>query len=146
MIQPIKLPKPVAALASYVPYVIVDNYVYISGQLPIEEGQVKYIGKVGDAVSQEEAIEAAKLCALNTLAHLEVAAGSLDKVKRCIKLTGFVNAISEFTTHPKIINGASDLMVSVFGENGKHARSAVGVSSLPFNSSVELESIWELYT
>lgn len=138
------LPKVSAPVANYVPYVIVGNLVFISGQLPMEDGKVKVTGKLGRNVSEENGAEAAKLCALNILAHLKAAVGSLDKVKRCVKLTGFVSSTPDFTTHPKVINGASDLIVGVFGDAGKHARAAVGVPSLPLGAAVEVEAVFEI--
>ncbi len=139
------LPKASTPIASYLPYVIVDDLVFISGQLPLEEGRVKFTGRLGDSLSEEEGIAAAKLAALNILAQLKVATGgSLDKVKRCVKLSGFVNSTADFTAHPKIINGASDLIVELFGEQGKHTRSAFGVSALPLNAAVEIEAIFQI--
>jgi enamine deaminase RidA (YjgF/YER057c/UK114 family) len=140
----LKLPTVSAPVANYVPYVIVGNLVFISGQLPMEEGKVKFTGKLGDKISEEQGIEGAKIAALNIIAHLKSAVGSLDRVKRCVKITGFVNSTPDFTTHPKIINGASDLIVNVFGDKGKHARAAVGVSSLPLGAAVEVEAIFEI--
>lgn len=138
------LPKVTQPIANYLPYLVIDKMVYISGQLPLEEGKVKITGQLGDTVSIEEGQEAARLCAMNILAQLQAAAGSLKNVKRCIKLTGFINAIPEFTAHPQVMNGASDLMVKVFAEPGKHVRAAVGVSSLPLNAAVEVDAIFEL--
>ncbi|MGI4852213.1 MAG: RidA family protein [Janthinobacterium lividum] len=128
---------------NYVPTVVVGKLVYISGQIPKENGQVKFVGKVGDNISEADAIKAAELCALNILAQLK-AAGLLDKVKRCIKLTGYVNAMTNFTNHPKIINGASDLLVKLWRDQGKHARAAIGVSSLPSGVVVEIDAIFEI--
>ncbi|WHA05579.1 RidA family protein [Candidatus Bandiella numerosa] len=116
----------------------------MSGQLPMEEGRVKFTGKLGENIAIEDGVEAAKLCALNIVAQLKSAVGSLDKVKRCVKLTGFVNSASDFTSHPQVINGASDIIVKIFGDKGKHARAAVGVSSLPLGASVEVEAIFEI--
>jgi enamine deaminase RidA (YjgF/YER057c/UK114 family) len=138
------LPQVSLPIANYLPYLISNNMVFISGQLPLENGKVKFVGKLGQTVSIEQGQEAARLCALNILAQLKAAIGSLDKVKRCIKLSGFVNATDDFTAHPQIINGASDLMVEAFGEPGKHARAAVGVSSLPLGAAVEIEAIFEI--
>lgn len=140
----LNLPKVSVPVANYVPYVKVNKLIFISGQLPMEEGKVKFTGRLGDNVAIEEATEAAKLCALNIVAQLKSAIGSLDKVKRCVKLTGFVNSTSDFTLHPEVMNGASDVIVAIFGDKGKHARAAVGVSSLPLGASVEVEGIFEI--
>lgn len=140
----ITLPKTSAPVANYVSYTVVGKLVFISGQLPMEDGKLKFAGKVGDSISEEQATQAARLCALNILAQLKAATGSLNKVKRCIKLSGFVNSTPDFTAHPKIINGASDFIVSIMGEKGKHARAAVGVSSLPLGAAVEIEAIFEI--
>lgn len=140
----ITLPKVSAPVANYVPYVKVGKLIFISGQLPMEEGKVKFTGKLGADFDTEDGAEAAKLCALNIVAQLKSAIGSLRKVKRCVKLTGFVNSTPDFTAHPQVINGASDIIVKLFGEKGKHARAAVGVSSLPLGASVEVEAIFEI--
>ncbi len=140
----LSLPKVSAPVANYVSSVRVGNLIFISGQLPMEDGKLKYKGKLGAHASEADGIEAAKLCALNILAHLKAEIGSLDKIKRCVKLTGFVNSTPEFIDHPKIINGASDLIVSILGDKGKHTRAAVGVASLPLGASVEIEAIFEI--
>jgi enamine deaminase RidA (YjgF/YER057c/UK114 family) len=132
------LPDPVG---SYIPVVVSGNLAFVSGQIPVEGNYVKFRGKV---VSIETGQHAARLCTINGLAQLKSALGSLDKVKRVIKLTGFVNCDPSFANHPKVINGASDLLVQLFGEKGKHARVAVGVSSLPLDSAVEIDLIIEL--
>jgi enamine deaminase RidA (YjgF/YER057c/UK114 family) len=132
------LPDPVG---SYIPVVVSGNLAFVSGQIPVEGSYVKFRGKV---VSIETGQQAARLCAINGLAQLKSSLGSLDKIKRVIKLTGFVNCDPSFANHPKVINGASDLLVQLFGENGKHARVAVGVSSLPLDSAVEIDLIIEL--
>lgn len=132
------LPDPVG---SYIPVVVSGNLAFVSGQIPVEGNYVKFRGKV---VSIETGQQAARLCTINGLAQLKSALGSLDKVKRVIKLTGFVNCDPSFANHPKVINGASDLLVQLFGEKGKHARVAVGVSSLPLDSAVEIDLIIEL--
>jgi enamine deaminase RidA (YjgF/YER057c/UK114 family) len=128
-------PKPVA---SYLPCVIVDNFVYVSGQLPMENGNLKYIGKTNND-NIDTAYNAAKLCVLNALGVVKDNIGSLDKVERVIRVGGFVNSEDGFIMQPKVINGASDLLVEIFGENGKHARAAVGVNELPLNAMVEVE-------
>lgn len=140
----LRLPQVSQPVANYLPYVITGNLVYISGQLPTQEGKVQVSGKVGEAVSIEQAQWAAQLCILNVLAQLKQAVGSFDRVKQCVKLTGFVNASPDFTAHSTVINGASDLLVAILGANGKHARAAVGVASLPLGASVEIEAIFEL--
>jgi len=140
----ITLPSPPAPAGSYVPVVISHNLAFVAGQIPTENGQVRFKGKVGKDVSIEAGQQAARLCTINALAQLKSALGSLDKVARIIKVTGFVNCDPSFTDQPKVINGASDLLVQVFGENGKHARAAVGVSSLPLDSAVEVEFIVEV--
>lgn len=131
-------PKPVAA---YVPGVLIDGYVYTSGQIPFVNGELKYKGKVGAEVSPEEAYEAAKICAINCLAVVKSLIGSLDKVERIVKVTGFVNSAAGFNGQPQVVNGASELLGQIFGDAGKHARSAVGVSELPADATVEVEMI-----
>jgi enamine deaminase RidA (YjgF/YER057c/UK114 family) len=121
------------------------NLVFTAGQVTLADGKFHYIGKVGAEISVEDAQKAARLCAINIIAQLrEACGGDLDRVKRIVKLVGFVNGTPEFSEHPKVINGASDLMVEVFGDAGKHARSAVGAGSLPLNISVEIEAIAEI--
>lgn len=136
------LPKPPAPVASYVPTVITGSLIFVSGQVSFADGKL-ITGKAGADLDMDRAREAARACAINTLAQLQAALGDLDRVKRCVKLVGFVNAAPDFADHPKVVNGASDLMVEVFGEAGKHARSALGAGSLPLNSAVEVESIFE---
>ena len=140
----LQLPIVATPLANYVPCTISGSLLFVSGQLPYENGAVKIVGQLGTTVSEEQGIEAARHCMLNILAQAKAALGSLDNIKRCLKITGFVNATSEFTAHPKIINGASDLIVAVLGDPGKHARAAVGVSSLPLGAAVEIEAIFEI--
>lgn len=135
------LPTPPQVVANYVPYVIVGDMVIISGQLPVKEGEVSFKGKVGQDVSLEEGQAAAHLCAINILTQLKMAcSGDLGRVKRCVRLGGFVNCGPDFTDQPKVINGASDLMVEIFGEAGRHARAAVGVNALPLGAAVEVEA------
>ncbi|MCB1431164.1 MAG: RidA family protein [Alphaproteobacteria bacterium] len=141
----IVLPTPAKPVANYVPWVRTGNLVFISGQGPMADGKLVYTGILGDGVSVEDGVKSAKLCAINVIAQLRDALdGDLDRVKRIVKLLGFVNASPSFTEHPKVINGASDMMVDVFGEKGRHARSAVGSPSLPFAISVEVEAIVEV--
>ena len=141
----IALPTPAKPIANYVPWVRTGNLVFISGQGAVRDGKIEYAGKVGDTLSVEEAIASARLTAINVIAHLrDACGGDLDRVKRIVKLLGFVNCTPTFGDQPKVINGASDLMVEVFGEKGRHARSAVGAPALPFNLSVEVEAIAEI--
>ena len=141
----IVLPTPAKPIANYVPWVRTGNLVYISGQGAVRDGKIEYTGKVGDTVSIEDAIASARLTAINIIAHLrDACGGDLDRVKRVVKLLGLVNCTPTFGEHPKVINGASDLMVEVFGDKGRHARSAVGAPSLPFGLSVEVEAIVEI--
>lgn len=141
----ITLPTPAAPVANYVGFVKSGNTVFVSGQLPIEAGKMQFVGKVGVDVSAEDAKKAARLCAINILAQLKVACdGDLERVVRCVKLGIFVNGEANFKDHPAVANGASDLMVEVLGDAGKHARAAVGSGSLPFGVSVEVDAIFEI--
>jgi enamine deaminase RidA (YjgF/YER057c/UK114 family) len=140
----ITLPTPPAPVASYVPFVVSGNLVFISGQVTIAPDGLKYVGTVGKELSLEDGKAAARLCAVNVLAQVKAAAGDLDRVKRCAKVTVFVNAIPGFAQHPEVANGASDLFVEVFGDAGRHARAAVGAGSLPRNVAVEVEAVFEL--
>ncbi|HUQ37796.1 MAG TPA: RidA family protein, partial [Aestuariivirga sp.] len=127
----IVLPTPAKPIANYVPWVKTGNLVYISGQGAMKDGKLQYTGKVGDTVSIEDAIASARLTGINIISHLrDACGGDLDRVKRIVKLLGLVNCTATFGEHPKVINGASDLMVEVFGDKGRHARSAVGAPSL----------------
>ncbi len=137
----ITLPVPPEPAGSYVPVVVSSNLAFVAGQIPMEGTQVKFRGKVDSIVIGQEA---ARLCTINALAQLRSYLGSLDKIKRVVKVTGFVNCDASFTDHPKFINGASDMLVEILGEKGKHARSAVGINSLPFDSTVEIEFIVEI--
>lgn len=140
----VTLPTPPAPVASYVPYVISGNLVYVSGQVSVDaSGGIK--GKLGDAIEVEQGQAAARLCGLNLLAQVKAACGGdLDRVKRVVKLGGFVNVTPDFDPIPQVMNGCSDLMVSVFGDAGKHARSAVGQANLPLNFAVEVDGIFEI--
>lgn len=140
----IKLPVPPAPAGSYVPVAVSGNLAFVAGQIPTEAGQVKFKGKLGRDVSIESGQQAARLCTINALAQLKSSLGSLDRIKRFVKVTGFVNCDPSFADQPKVVNGASDLLVQIFGEKGKHARAAVGVSSLPLDSAVEVEFICEV--
>ncbi len=142
----ITLPKVNPSTNSYIPTKTSMNIIYVSGQVPRLNGKDMYIGKVGDSIDQDSAYEAAKLCALNILAQLNHALdGDLSRIKSCIRLRGFVNSTSDFKFHPQVINGASDFIVEVFGDAGRHARTAIGVGSLPHNFAVEVDAEFELY-
>ncbi len=140
----ITLPSPPAPAGSYVPVVVSGNLAFVAGQIPMEAGQVKFRGKVGKDLSVEAGQQAARLCTINALAQLKSALGSLDRIKRFVKVTGFVSCDPTFSDQPKVINGASDFLVQVFEEKGRHARAAVGVNSLPLDSAVEVEFIAEI--
>jgi len=141
----IVLPTPPAPVASYVPYVVTRNLVFISGQVTATPEGLKFVGKVGADISLEGGKEAAKLCAVNLLAQLKAACGGdLERVRRCVKLAVFVNATSDFTQHPEVGNGASDLIVAVLGDAGKHARAATGAGSLPRGVAVEVDGVFEI--
>ncbi|MCW8915859.1 MAG: RidA family protein [Magnetovibrio sp.] len=139
------LPEAAAPAANYVPYVQTGNLVVVSGQITMENGAIKYVGRVGKDFTTDEAYEAAKLCGLNLIAQVKAACeGDLDRVQRVVRLGGFVNCTDDFTDQPKVINGASDLMAEVFGDKGKHARAAVGVNTLPLGVAVEVEGMFEI--
>lgn len=141
----IVLPEPAAPVANYVPSVIAGSLLYISGQVPLHNGKLMFAGQVGADLFVPEAQMAARQCGLNILAQAKAALdGNLDRVVGIAKLGGFVNSTADFTEHPAVINGASDLMVELFGDKGKHARFAVGVPSLPLNASVEVDAIIEI--
>jgi enamine deaminase RidA (YjgF/YER057c/UK114 family) len=140
----IKLPTPAAPIANYVKFVQVGKLIYLSGHGPILSNGNYLTGKLGKDVSVEQGYEAAKLCGEALLSTLQMAIGDLSKVKRIVKATGFVNSTETFTDQPKVINGFSDLMVAVFEDKGRHARSAVGTASLPLNMAVEIELIVEI--
>ncbi len=136
-----ELPKP---LGSYVPFVQAGNLLFLSGMLPLSQGRLLFEGRVGETIPLEDAVQASRRATINALAVLRSAVGSLDRVKRCVKLTGFVASADDFTDQPKVLNGASDLLAEVFGEAGLHARAAVGLHILPMNSPVEIEFIFEV--
>ena len=138
------LPPVTAPVAAYVPAVRTGPYVYVSGQLPVVDGKLPATGKVGDAVSAADAAGMARTCALNALAAAAAAAGGLEAISRIVKVTGFVASAPGFTGQPQVINGASELLIEVFGEDGRHARSAIGVAELPLNAPVEVELIAEV--
>jgi enamine deaminase RidA (YjgF/YER057c/UK114 family) len=145
----IRLPTPAKPVANYVGWVKAGNLVFVSGQLPLRDGELAVKGIMGnpvDGISVDDAVGEARQCAINILAQVNAACeGDLSRVKQVVKLTGFVASTPTFTDHPKIINGASDVMVMVFGEAGKHTRAAVGVASLPMNACVEVEAVVELH-
>ena len=138
------LPSPPKPAGSYVPVVITGKLVFVSGQIPIKDGNVAYLGKVTKDISIEEAQKAAKLCIINALAQIKNEVGSLDKISKIVRVSGFVNSTPEFTEQPKIINAASDLLFEIFGVKGQHSRIAIGVASLPLNSCVEIDVIVEI--
>ncbi len=141
----IVLPTPPAPVASYVPFVITDKLVFVSGQVTLTPEGLKYVGTIGKDLALEDGQAAARLCAINVLAQARVACdGDLDRVKRWVKLTVFVNAVPGYPQHPEVANGASDLFVQVYGDAGKHARAAVGAGSLPRNVATEVEAVFEL--
>lgn len=141
----ITLPVPAVAVANYVPYVVVGDLVFVSGQLPMENGKPVVLGHLGAEVTLEDGVRAARLCALNLLAQAKAACGGdLDRVKRLVRMTAFVASTPDFTDQPKVVNGASDLMVEVLGEAGRHARVAVGAPSLPLNVAVEIEAVFQI--
>lgn len=140
----VKLPSPPQPAGSYVPVVICGKLAFVSGQIPVVDGKVMHAGKVPTQKTIQQAQEAAKLCAINILAQLKSQLGDLEKISRFVRLGGFVNSTPEFTEHPQVINAASDLIFSVFGPRGRHTRVAVGVPSLPFDCTVEIDCIVEL--
>jgi enamine deaminase RidA (YjgF/YER057c/UK114 family) len=150
----IELPQPVAPVADYVPFVRTGTLVFVSGQVPIGRdgviaGQLDRSDHAADGAAapgsrMDLAVGAARLCAINVLAQLKAATGDLDRVARVVKLTGFVNADASFTQHPQVVNGASSLMIAAFGEKGRHARAAVGCSSLPLGAICEVEAVFEV--
>lgn len=135
------VPKPVAA---YVPYVVAGKMVFVSGNLPMEKGEMKFKGRLGADVSVEEGAKAARLAAINAIAALLSAAGDLDRVVRIVRLEGFVASTPEFDAQPKVVNGASELVIEAFGERGRHSRFAVGCASLPLGAPVEIGLIAQI--
>lgn len=138
----IELPSPAAPFANYVPFVREGNLVFIAGQGPIGlDGRIAYVGRVGSDLSEEDGYRSARCCGLNCLAQIRAALGTLDALKRVVSLRGFVNSAEDFFNQAQVVNGASDLMVEVFGEAGRHARAAIGTSVLPMNIATEVELI-----
>ncbi|MSO88542.1 MAG: RidA family protein [Rhodospirillaceae bacterium] len=141
----IVLPAVAPPVANYIPFVRTGKLVFISGQITLENGVPQFLGKLGREYTIEDGQRAARVCALNVVAQLKAACGgNLDKVKRCVRIGGFVNSMADFVDQPKVMNGASDLLVEVFGDDGKHARTAVGVNTLPWGVAVEVEALFEL--
>ncbi len=141
----VTLPSAMPPIANYVPYVVTGNIVVVSGQVPAVDGKIAVTGKVGDGLSVEQGQQAARLCLTNVLTHLRAACdGDLDRVRRVVRLGGFVASPASFTQHAMVMNGASDLAVQVFGEAGRHARTTIGVPSLPADAAVEVEGMFEI--
>lgn len=141
----LELPEVPRPVASYIPAVHSGNYVFTSGQLPMIKGELKARGKIGSDLTVEQGYECAKVAALNCLAAVKSVLGELDRVRRIVRVTGFVNSAPGFEEQPKVINGASDLLVEIFGEKGKHSRLALGANELPLGSPVEVEMIVEVH-
>ena len=139
----IEIPTPPSPAGSYIPVVITGNLAFVSGQIPMKEGKVVFEGKVPNVQSVDSAREAAKICIINGLAQLKANLGTLDKITKFVRISGFVNSNPEFYEQPKVINAASDLLVEIFGNMAKHSRIAVGVASLPLNSTVEIDMVVE---
>ena len=142
----IELPEVAVPLGSYRPYVVSGNYIYVSGQLPLKDGELLYTGVVGEDVTLEEAVQAARACAINSLAILKDATGDLNRVNKILKVTGYVASSEDFYKQADVINGASNIYFDVFGEKGVHARAAVGVYKLPINAPVEVDLVAEINT
>lgn len=140
----IELPTPAAPVANFLPFVRTGDLLFVSGQVPMGPKGLEYVGKLGAEADVAFGRAAARLCAINLIAQVKAAIGDLDALVRVVKLTGFVNSTLDFGDQPKVVNGASDLMVEVFGDRGRHSRSAVGVASLPFGVAVEVEGIFEI--
>ena len=138
------LPEAKAAVGTYVPFVHLGGQLVISGQLPLKDGGIAVAGKLGDGLGIPEGQEAAKLCALHILAQAKAALGDLDRIVQLVRLNGFVNAAPGFADHPKVINGASDLMVEILGDKGRHTRIAIGCVSLPMNAAVEIDAVFAI--
>jgi enamine deaminase RidA (YjgF/YER057c/UK114 family) len=140
----LELPEAPKPVASYIPSLLVSGLVFTAGQIPSVKGELKYKGKIGKELSEEDGMKAAEVCALNCLSVIKSAAGNLDDIEQIVKVTVFVNSAKGFTSQPKVANGASDLLVKIFGDRGKHVRSAVGVNELPLDAAVEVEMIAKL--
>jgi enamine deaminase RidA (YjgF/YER057c/UK114 family) len=140
----VSLPSPVAPVAAYVPCVRTGDLVYVSGQVPVVDGKPSHLGRLGDNLGLDDGVAAARTCAVNVLAALKAELGELSRVRRVVKLTGFVASTADFTDQPKVINGASELFGEAFGEAGRHARAAIGVAVLPLGVPVEVDAIVEV--
>ena len=141
----IEIPDPAAPAANYVGHVVAGNLVFVAGQIPVKDGQIAFTGKLGAEVGLEDGQAAAKLCAINIIAQLKKACGGdLDRVRRIVKLGAFVNSTPDYGDQPEVINGASDLIVAIFGDKGRHARAAVSAGALPRNVSVEIDAVAEI--
>ena len=140
----IVLPEPLAAMGSYVPAVLVGDLLFVAGHPPVENGKIKYKGKVGKDLTLEEGRRAAELCIINCLAAARGVLEDLDRIERAVKVTGYVNSLADFEKQPDVINGASDLLEKIWGDKGRHARAAVGAISLPANIAVEVEAIFKV--
>ena len=141
----VALPNPAAPAANYIPFITTGNMIFVSGQITILNGELHYLGKVGDTLNVDDGYKAARICAINLIAQVKEACfGDLDRVTQVVKLGGFVNCTPDFTDQPKVINGASDLISEAFGDRGKHARFAVGASSLPLGVAVEVDGVFEI--
>ena len=138
------LPQPPAVAGAYVPAVRTGNLLYLAGTLPMRDGKIVYAGKVGQEINLVQAAEAAQLCTLNALANAKAALGSLDAIVRVVMVNGFVNGIDGFSDSPKVLNGASEFLLKVFGDAGKHARAAVSVNGLPLGAAVEVQIVLEV--
>ena len=140
----LELPSPAAPAANYAPFLINGPRLYVSGQLPVGPDGIAFHGHVGSDLDLDQAQQAARLCAINILAQAKAALGSLERIDQCLKLGGFVSSTPEFTDHPLVVNGASDLMVAVLGDKGRHTRFAVGASSLPLGAAVEVDALFAI--
>ncbi len=141
----IELPQASAPAANYVPFVVSGSLVFVAGQVPVWNGEIRHRGRLGDDFTIDDGYQAARLCALNVIAQVKAACGGdLDRAVRCVKLGGFINSAPAFTDQPKVMNGASDVIVEVFGDKGHHARFAVGAPTLPLGVSVEVDAIFEI--
>jgi len=140
----ITIPNPPAPVGNYVAYNQTGNLIFISGQLPVDEKGQMIKGKIGKDLNIDDGKQASKLCILNAIGHLKKHIEDLNKVKKCVKINGFINCSEDFFEHPALLNTASDLLVQIFGDKGKHARAVVGVPSLPLNAAVEIETIFEV--
>lgn len=139
------LPPAPSPSANYVPFVRAGNLLFVSGQLPLLDGQAQHVGKIGDGLTIQDGYASARLCALNVIAQVGAAVGDrLDRVNRCVNVTVYVNAKPDFTEHPRVANGASDLFVEVFGDRGRHTRTAIGMGSLPRLAATEVQAVFEL--